>query len=180
MTEPKTRSCLMSFTFAKKVSGTFSAAFPERYSPDRRAEKVPDTFFMAVAGLLLLGVIGCGSKLYPARGTVTYPDGSPVTEGLVVFESKDQEKTTTARGEIRSDGSFELGTFKPGDGARPGKYCVLVAPKFDPNAVDRPSKKPTFHSRYGEFKTAELAFDVTAAGPNEFPIKVTRRIPYEA
>jgi hypothetical protein len=129
---------------------------------------------MAVAGLLLLGAIGCGPKLYPARGTVTYPDGSPVTEGLVVFESKDQEKTTTARGEIRSDGSFELATFKPGDGARPGKYRVLVAPKFDPNAVDRPSKKPPFHSRYGEFKTSGLELDVTAAGPNEFPIKVTR------
>src|SRR6516165_3170592 len=123
MTKPKTRACLMSFTFVKKPRA------------------------MAVAGLLLLGVIGCGSKLYPARGTVTYPDGSPVTEGSVVFESKDQEKTTMARGEIRSDGSFELGTFKPGDGARPGKYRVLVAPKSDPNAVDKPAKKPPINPR---------------------------------
>ena len=127
-----------------------------------------------LTGLLLLGAIGCGSKLYPARGTVTYADGNPVTEGFVVFESKDQEKPTTARGEIRSDGSFELGTFKPGDGAMPGKYRALVTPKFDPNAVDKPAKKPPIHPRYAEFKTSGLEFDVTAAGPNEFPIKVTR------
>ena len=129
---------------------------------------------MAVAWLLLLGTIGCGSSLRPARGTVTYADGSPVTEGFVVFESKDQEKPITARGEIRSDGTFELGTFKPGDGAMPGKYRALVAPKFDPNAVDKPAKKPPIHPRYAEFKTSGLEFDVTAAGPNEFPIKVTR------
>jgi hypothetical protein len=129
---------------------------------------------IAVAGLLLVGVIGCGSKLYPARGTVTYADGSPVTEGFVVFESKGQEPRTTARGEIRSDGSFELGTHKPGDGALPGNYQVLVTPKSDPNAADKPSKKPPIHPRFGEFKTSKLEFDVTAAGPNEFPIKVTR------
>jgi hypothetical protein len=129
---------------------------------------------IAIAGVLLLGVIGCGSKLYPTRGTVTYADGSPVTEGTVVFESKDQEKPITARGEIRSDGSFELGTYKPGDGALPGKYQALVTPKFDPNAVDKPSKKPPIHPRFGEFKTSKLEFDVTTAGPNEFPIKVTR------
>ncbi len=129
---------------------------------------------MAVACLFLLVVIGCGSKLCPARGTVTYADGSPVTEGWVVFESKGQEPRTTARGEIRSDGSFELGTSKPGDGALPGKYQVLVTPKFDPNAVDKPSKKPPIHPRYREFKTSGLEFDVTAAGPNEFAIKVTR------
>jgi hypothetical protein len=148
MTETKTRACLMSFIFVKKLRAS------------------------AVAGLLLLSVIGCGNKLYPVRGTVTYPDGSPVTEGLVVFEGKDQEKP--ARGEIRSDGSFKLGTFKPGDGAMPGKYRALVAPKFDPNAVDKPSKKPPFDPRFREFNTSKLEYDVTAAGPNEFTIKVTR------
>jgi hypothetical protein len=128
---------------------------------------------LVLAGLLL-GVIGCGPKLYPVHGTVTYPDDKPVTEGLVVFESKDREKPITARGEIQSNGSFDIGTFRPGDGALPGKYRVLVAPKLDPNAVDKPNKKLPFNARYAEFKTSELEFTVTAAGPNEFPIKVTR------
>jgi hypothetical protein len=103
---------------------------------------------------------------------VTYPDGQPVTAGTVVFESKDSSKPVTARGDIQSDGRFRLGTHKPGDGALPGKYRVLVAPKYDPNAVDRPAKPPPFDPRFADFKTSGLEFEVTAAGPNEFPIQV--------
>jgi hypothetical protein len=125
--------------------------------------------------LLLLSAVGCGSRLYPVRGKVTYADGKPVTEGMVVFESKDQANRITARGEIRADGSYELSTYQPGDGALPGKYQVLVAPKSDPNAVDKPSRPPPFDLRYAEFKTSGLEFEVTAAGPNDFPIKVDKK-----
>ena len=31
------------------------------------------------AALVLLAAVGCGRKLYPVRGKVTYPDGSPVS-----------------------------------------------------------------------------------------------------
>jgi hypothetical protein len=127
-----------------------------------------------LAFLLLPGVVGCGVRLYPVRGQVTFPDGKPLTEGMVVFESTGQEKASTARGEIRPDGSYELGTHKPGDGALAGKYRVLVAPKSDPNAVDKPSKPPPIEPRYTQFATSGLEFEVTAAGPNEFPIRVTR------
>jgi hypothetical protein len=102
------------------------------------------------------------------RGKVTYPDGKPVTEGMVVFESKGQEKAVTARGEIQSDGSYTLSTYKPGDGAPLGKYRVLVSPKFDPNSVDRPTKAQPFDPKSG------LEFEVTASGPNDFPIQVSR------
>jgi hypothetical protein len=128
---------------------------------------------VAVA-LLLLGLAGCGSGLCPARGRVTYADGKPVTAGMVVFESKEQEPPVTARGEIQSDGSFALGTHRPGDGVPPGKYRVLVAPKFDPNAVDRAPPPPPFHPRYSNFKESGLEFEVTAAGPNDFPIQVSK------
>jgi hypothetical protein len=137
--------------------------------PSSRTRRV-----VAAAGLLLLGVAGCGPGLYPARGKVTYADGKPLTEGMVVFESKDKEKPITARGEIQSDGSFQLSTYKPGDGALPGKYRVMVAPKSDPNAVDRGAKPPPFDPRFADFKKSGLELEVTAAGPNDFAIQVTK------
>jgi hypothetical protein len=124
--------------------------------------------------LLLLTAAGCGPRLYPVRGKVTYPDGTPVTEGTVVFESQGGEKPRTSRGTIRADGGYELATHKPGDGVPAGKYRALVAPKYDPNAVDRPKGPPPFDPRYTSFETSGLEFEVTAAGPNEFPIRVTR------
>jgi hypothetical protein len=126
------------------------------------------------AALLLPLAAGCGTRLYPVRGQVTYPDGKALTEGIVVFESKDHEPTVMARGVIGPDGRYELSTYKPGDGVPAGKYRALVAPKNDPNAVDKASKPP-FDPAYAAFQTSGLEFDVTAAGPNEFLIKVSKQ-----
>jgi hypothetical protein len=127
-----------------------------------------------VAGcLVLLAAAGCGPRLYPVRGTVTYPDGQPVTEGLVVFESDGAAKPVTARGDIQADGRYQLGTFRPGDGVPPGKYRVLVAPKSDPNAVDRAPKPPPFDPRYASFQTSGLAVEV-AGGRADYPIQVAQ------
>ncbi len=122
---------------------------------------------------LLLGAAGCGPALCPVRGTVTLADGKPLGEGMVVFESQNLEPPVTARGPVQGDGRFELSTFRPGDGVRPGRYRALVAPKDDPNAVDRKPKPPPFDRRYAEFATSGLEFEVTASGPNDFPIKLS-------
>jgi hypothetical protein len=129
----------------------------------------------AAACVLLAGAAGCGPKLCPVKGKVTYPDGKPLTEGMVVFESKGQEKAVTARGEIQNDGSYRLGTHRLGDGAPPGKYQVLVAPKTDPNAVDRGRRPLPFDERFTKFNTSGLEFEVTDSGPNDFPITVNKR-----
>jgi hypothetical protein len=128
---------------------------------------------LAVALLCFLGVAGCGPKLYPVRGQVTYPDGKPLTEGTVVFESVVEENRVTARGQIDRDGRYELSTYQRGDGVPAGKYRVAVAPKLDPNAVDKRSNPLAFDRRYTEFKTSGLEFEVES-GRNEYPIKVTR------
>jgi hypothetical protein len=127
----------------------------------------------AVVWGLLAATLGCGAKLYPVGGRVTFPDGKPLTEGMVVFEGQGPENAVTARGEVRADGSYELSTYKPGDGVPPGKYRVLVAPKSDPNAVDRPAKAPPFDKRYADFKTSGLEWEVKP-GVEEYPIRVTR------
>jgi len=124
------------------------------------------------AALLLFGAAGCGPNLQPVHGKVTYPDGQPVTEGIVVFESDDGTRPVMARAEIQSDGTYVLGTFKPGDGVPPRKYRVLVAPKYDANAVDGPRKPPPIDPRFSDLKTSGLEFEVKS-GANEFPITVT-------
>jgi hypothetical protein len=126
----------------------------------------------AAALLLLLGAVGCGARPYPVRGTVTLEDGTPVTSGMVSFETKDVEKPITARGEIKPDGSYELGTYKPGDGALPGVYRVTVTPLAQ--NPDLPVPKPAYDARYTSFDTSGLEFEVKAAA-NEYPIKLAPR-----
>jgi hypothetical protein len=121
------------------------------------------------AALLVLCAAGCGNRLYPVSGKVTLENGQPLTKGLVIFEGKEGEKPVTARGDIQSDGSYRLGTHRPGDGAPPGKYQVLISPQIN---VDAPEPL-TFDSRYTEFKTSGLSFEVTA-GTNDYPIQLER------
>src|SRR5207249_2275528 len=85
--------------------------------------------FLAGAALLFaLGTAGCGSRMVQVTGTVTLDDGTPLTKGLVVFEGIVDGKPVMARGEVKADGTYQLSTGKPGDGALPGKYRVLINP----------------------------------------------------
>jgi hypothetical protein len=106
----------------------------------------------------------------PVRGTVTFEDGTPVADGMVVFESK-EGTPLTARGQITPGGRFELATHAPGDGVPPGVYRALVAPKTDPNAVDKRPATPPFDLSFAEFDTSGLEFEVKS-GRNEFAIRV--------
>jgi hypothetical protein len=127
---------------------------------------------VAVALPLMLCATGCGPALYPVGGKVTLANGTPLTAGMVVFESKDAQPPVTARGEIQPDGSYQLSTHRLGDGVPAGKYRALVAPRTDPNAVDGKAPPPPFDPRFTEFGTSGLEFEVTTAGPNDFPIKL--------
>jgi len=116
----------------------------------------------------MLGVTGCGGQ-YPVRGKVTYSDGAPVTKGIVVFERQDISPVVTARADIQPDGTYLLGTMKPGDGAPAGKYRVLVTPRLE--NPDEP--EATFDRRFANFGTSGLEFEVKS-GANDYPITVTR------
>jgi hypothetical protein len=118
----------------------------------------------------LLFLLGCGSGFYPTRGKVTLEDGSPLTQGMVVFENA--EGTSMARGMIQSDGTFELSTGTPGDGVKPGHYRVLVS-ALDMTDIPDEQKKLPFDIKYTRFQTSGLEFDVKSE-PNHFPIQLTR------
>ena len=78
--------------------------------------------FCAATILFVLGGIGCSDKVR-VTGKVTFPDGTPLTVGKVVFETGN----FAATGDIQPDGSYTLGSLKANDGIPPGTYSVSVA-----------------------------------------------------
>jgi hypothetical protein len=126
----------------------------------------PDLWFMV---LLFMSAAGCGNGRYPVHGKVTREDGTPIGESMIVFESVDRTPNITARGDIDLDGSYELGTTKPGDGAPVGKYRVKITPLMA--NVDEPTHAPPFDPRFSDFKTSGLEFEIKP-GSNDFSIKV--------
>jgi hypothetical protein len=118
---------------------------------------------------------GCGPShppTYPVRGTVAFADGRPVTWGTVEFYSVEQK--IAARGQIQSDGSFQLSTFGTGDGAVAGRHLVTVAQAAQ---IDRPLKHEhapatSVPPRYANPKSSGLEFTVEARKKNEFKIAI--------
>lgn len=99
---------------------------------------------VALVALLVAPCWGCGSSsgtpvtLIPVKGKVTYK-GQPVTKGVIQFEPDGYGRP--ARGQLQSDGTFELTTLKPGDGVVAGEHRISFR-DFDKSlAKDRALKK---------------------------------------
>ena len=122
----------------------------------------------APLALLLLPLSGCGPDrpaTYPVKGKVTFPDGSPVTAGMVVFELiiDDLTKAHNARGKILEDGSYFLTTFdEEGDGAVPGRHRVIVQEPYPEADVDEGELVPprTIDPKYRTYEGSGLEFEV--------------------
>jgi hypothetical protein len=127
----------------------------------------------ALAALLLLtGVTGCGGG-NPVTGKVTFEDGSPLDRGTVAAEKREGDASVSAQGTIQPDGTYSLGTKKPGSGVPAGHYRVLVLP---PDLTDKQLEAgmaDPIASKWSKFETSGLELDVKG-GKNEFNITVTR------
>jgi len=107
---------------------------------------------------LLVTCWGCGSdsgqfvgQTVPVKGKVTYK-GKPLTQEEIVFEP-DGGSGREAHGNIQPDGTFELSTFKAGDGAVPGTHRVAVSGTGKKDAV--PVKYKNTSSSKTEVDVAE-------------------------
>lgn len=85
---------------------------------------------------------GCGSKgLLPVAGHVTFAGQPPPGRGYVYFVPRDmstnlkQDRSGPLPGTavFAADGSFRAGTFKDGDGLRPGTYEVRLECSAEPS-----------------------------------------------
>lgn len=129
------------------------------------------------SAILLIGVLGCNEgkiPTYPAHGKVTYPDGTPLQGGRVEFEAINSPRPLSARAEIDSDGSFQLGTFRKGDGVPAGEYRAIVMPPLPPGDLEEMKYVPAIDQRYQQYETSGLKFTVSSSGANEFQIEVAK------
>jgi len=125
--------------------------------------------------IVLLMSVGCNSgrlKTYPVRGEVVFADGSPVKVGTI--ETKSVTHSVQARGNIATDGTFELTTYTNGDGAVAGDHrCVIV--QFIPTEEIpnyRPSIMGVVHRKHSSYSTSELGFTVSSKGENKLRLVV--------
>lgn len=134
-------------------------------SPARRGGLLGFTLILAVAAA------GCGGKkMYPVSGRVVFKDdGSPLAGGLVVFEPQDASIKESAKGDIRPDGTFELGTRSGSDGVLEGKYRVLITPPLPPKRKEKSVGPPMIHPRYQKLETTDLEVTV---GPKTGPLRL--------
>jgi hypothetical protein len=82
---------------------------------------------------LLATFVGCGSRpipglveTYPVKGKLSFQGKPPVGAIVVLHPKKDGDRPVRPKGYVQEDGTFELTSFKSGDGAPAGEY-VLTA-----------------------------------------------------
>jgi hypothetical protein len=119
---------------------------------------------------------GCGGGRYPVSGRVEYDDGSPVDSGTVIAEAIIDGKPVGIQGNIGPDGRFAMGGDKPGDGALPGTYKVLLMPRALGDSELAEGKRPAFSGKYGKFESSGFTMEVKA-DKNEFVFKVAKPKP---
>jgi hypothetical protein len=115
---------------------------------------------------------GCsGPKLFPVNGNVTLEDGSPVVNATVVFTNSTTK--TSASGTTSGDGSFQLTSLSPGDGAPPGSYRVTVHQPM-PEDSSQSQGARLFPATYERPDTSGLSFEVKES-TNNFPISLKQK-----
>jgi hypothetical protein len=94
-------------------------------------------FTLLVFCLALLA--GCGQSIVPIKGKVMF-EGKPVTAGSVTFQLDVPEDQMYAgrpsSGEVQPDGSFQLTTNSPNDGAPLGRHRVVYIAPFAEEGSD--------------------------------------------
>jgi hypothetical protein len=129
-----------------------------------------------VAGVALAAIpAGCNRKETPpaitVRGIVTF-QGQPLNGGLVVF-SPDPERGHTgmsARGELGSDGTFQLST-REGQSIAPGWYRVAIAPA-PTLLIESNHDQPIFPRQLARPDKSQIVREVKAGQENVFEFAV--------
>lgn len=122
---------------------------------------------LIICALLSLCVfaVGCNSKI-AVSGKVTFPDGSPLTVGKVVFE--DQAGEFTYSGILKPDGSYTLGTLKETDGIPKGTYKVAVYGASEETAA---GLKHFIDKKFRSTKNSGITCDVQRKTVFDFKVK---------
>jgi hypothetical protein len=118
---------------------------------------------------------GCGNsdqlETAPVSGRVLI-DGKPLTTGTVAFIP---QQGRGARGNIQSDGSFELSTYQNGDGAVLGTHRATVTAIESGGSSSQPEERDIKYltpARYSIAGESGLVFEVKAGEANKFTLEL--------
>lgn len=133
---------------------------------------------MLLAGAVMIVLGGCGGgslPTYSAGGRVTFSDGKPLAGGRVEFLPAAGRVGPTARGVVQPDGSFQLSTYRPNDGAVEGEYVAMVAPPLPEGDLGTMKTIPmVIDPRFTQFDTSGWEFTVTRdSAKNQFVLQVS-------
>ena len=129
-------------------------------------------------------LVRCDSGRIPTfatSGKVTFKDGQPVQFGSIEFYN--QEHDVSARGTINSDGTYQLSTFRPNDGAVEGTHQVLITQILMPKPVvseGATAEREYQHGRhidksYSSFSTSNLQCQVKqGANAIDFQVEIAK------
>jgi hypothetical protein len=115
------------------------------------------SFAKAAAVAVVAVTLGCGPsdqvRVYPVKGVVNF-EGKPMKGGgSIAFIPTGGQAGAAPGGEIKEDGTYELMTYKPGDGSMAGDFRVAITqvtvkePEASPDGsapkpVDGPNVQP--------------------------------------
>ena len=135
----------------------------------------PSALGAILAGLALTAGCHQSPPLFKTRGVVTFR-GKPLTTGVVAFHHTDA-KSPLVTGDIRADGTFELGTLQPDDGAAAGEYRVTVTSMTPGHGVEgtdadyRPPQ-PLIPLKYMRLDETDLKATVRSANDNDLKLSL--------
>lgn len=122
MSSPRDRVSCSALVLLACVAAIAFPGCPSRLSPDEQVDK----------GLKAIGKTR--ETVYPLSGKVTIdgqppalPNGARLVLELTDPQKLDQPSSTKPQTQASPAGDFEFGTYKKGDGVKPGKYIVTFA-----------------------------------------------------
>ena len=134
---------------------------------------------LSVVSLICLFALGCGDtkKTALVKGRVTYK-GLPVTSGTITFVPEGNAPSAT--GNLSPDGTYELTTYKPNDGAVLGKHSVMIV-AIDTQVTRLPEDRsplppPIIPTKYLDNNTSGLIAEV-ADKENVIDFELTGELP---
>jgi hypothetical protein len=146
------------------------------YSIERTAKLSRPTVLRGVAAAVLVvaATIGCGKPSHqletaPLHGKVTL-DGQPLSSGYVTVVTS---RGRSSSGEVQPDGTFEMSTYQPGDGAQVGSHPVVVTPVPQDVAIPPGAKRVPIPERYQRAGTSGLTAEVKPGEDNSVELTLT-------
>jgi hypothetical protein len=124
---------------------------------------LPRSLLVVLLACVVAGGCSRGPTLVPATGRVTL-NGKPLDTGAIMVQPT---AGPAAQAKINPDGTFQLSTFKPGDGAIVGAAAVRVfcRKNITPPGGEQAWGPSLIPDRYNRFDTSGLTVEIKAGMP---------------